>query len=188
MLVNMLESILLIPCILYAERIFPPNAQALGKNGATCTDFQFSSSGKTRPDLQWAIWQGWVQYYSGGVCWDQETGRWLPLNPRGRATSCHAGPHQEGPGLIRKQRGWGGNVGRRLSHKGKAGYAGLGLASLNHFCRLWGGRAALSDLILGPWVDEGRGILAGNLRPDWRDGVVCGLDWLVCTWKAVCYP
>ena len=57
-------------------------------------------------------------------------------------------------------------MGRRLSHKCKAGYAGLGLANLNHFCRLWGGQAALSDVILRPWVDEGRGILAGNLRPD----------------------
>lgn len=89
-------------------------------------------------------------------------------------TAYDLGPHEDAPGpIIGKKQGE--NMSKRLYHgflgKGKTGKAGLGLASLNNFCGLWGmvGRGVsylLSSLQLiragGEWVPLGQDVNSGG--------------------------
>ena len=66
----------------------------------------------------------------------------------------HTGPHGEAPEESMAKTFFGGVLQEGM---GKAGYAGLGLASLNNFSRLWGTGVPPSYPVPGPGVIKAGG-------------------------------
>lgn len=86
---------------------------------------------------------------------------------------CHAWPHGEAPGLVRRRMGWGEGMAQKLNcvfwKKGKAGQRkSLGLTDLNSVSRLWPIEVVSRCLEPSPgWLGE-RSIASWSITARWR--------------------